>query len=308
MRRGQWLRRWRLGVSLIPLSLGVAAALLWQAGLFPNPVLTLRLRADVGTLLLVLGTMLTLLGLPAAVVAVTAARRRDRDLEAAHSACTDDRRCFLQRLDHELKNPLTALRAGLANLASLPGGRERDAVHASIEAQVLRVNRLVSDLRKLVELEQRPAERVPVDIGELLAEATQLAHDVPGREATLNLPQAPWPLPPVLGDRDLLALACDNLLENACKFTRPGDAIEVRAFEDGQSVVIEVADTGPGIPTEDLPHVFDELYRGENARTIEGSGLGLALVRAVARHHNGVVSIRSRTGHGTAVTMRLPLA
>jgi len=115
-------------------------------------------------------------------------------------------------------------------------------------------------------------------------------------------------LPPVSGDRDLVFLACHNHLDNACKFSRPGDAIEVRASEDGHWVVVEVADTGPGILEGDLPHVLEELYRGENARGPDGSGLGLALVRAVARHHGGSVAVRSREGEGTAFTLRLPLA
>ncbi len=308
MSRGWWRGWWPLLVSLAPLGLGLLAALLWQAGLFPDPVLVLRLRADVGTLLLLAGVLLTLLALPAAAVGMHSARRRARDLDAARAACADDRRRFLRRLDHELKNPLTALRAGLANLSALSAGAERDAASASVEAQVARLSRLVADLRKLAELERHPLERTPVDVSQLLAEAVELARETPDRAITLTLPQAPWPLPPVPGDRDLLFLACYNLLDNACKFTHPGDAIEVRAFEDGRRVVIEVADTGPGIPEEDRPHVFEELYRGENARGVEGSGLGLALVRAVARHHGGNVAVRSREGEGTAVTLRLPLA
>ena len=308
MTRGWWHRWWPLLASLAPLGLGLLTALLWRAGLFPDPVLVLRLRADVGTLLLLAGALLTLLALPAAAVGMRGARRRTRDLEAARAACAGDRRRFLRRLDHELKNPLTALRAGLANLSALPAGAERDAARASVEAQVARLTRLVADLRKLAELERRPLEHTPVDVGQLLAEAVELTQETPDRAITLTLPQAPWPLPPVPGDRDLLFLACYNLLDNACKFTHPGDAIEVRAFEDGRRVVIEVADTGPGIPEEDRPHVFEELYRGENARGVEGSGLGLALVRAVARHHGGNVAVRSREGEGTAVTLRLPLA
>ena len=296
-----------MAASLAPLGLGLLAALLWQAGLFPDPVLTLRLRVDVGTLFLLTGALMTMLALPAAAVAVYAARRRTRDLGAARAAWVDDRRRFLRRLDHELKNPLTALRAGLTNLASLPDGAGRDAAEASVEAQLMRLNHLVGDLRKLVELEERPLERTPVDVGELLAEVVELARETADREVALTLPQAPWPLPPASGDRDLIFLASYNLVENACKFTRPGDAIEVRAFEDGRWIVVEVADTGPGIPEEDLPHVFEELYRGDNARGVEGSGLGLALVRAVARHHGGRVAVRSRKGEGTAFTLRLPL-
>lgn len=307
MRSKMWRRCWSVGLSLAPLGLGLLAALLWQADFFPNPVLRLRLRADLGMLLLLGGAALTLFSLPAALVGVIGARRRAREMEEAQAARADQRRRFLRRLDHELKNPLTALRAALANLVSLPDGPKRDAARASIETQFLRVNRLVSDLRKLAELEQRSLDRGPVDVGELLSEVV-LTVDATERELTLSLPQAPWPLPPVTGDRDLLFLAYYNLLENACKFTRPGDAIEVRAFEDDHWVIVEIADTGPGISDEDLPHIFEELYRGADSRGVEGSGLGLALVRTVARLHGGTAIVRSRAGEGTAITLRLPAA
>jgi two-component system OmpR family sensor kinase len=114
-------------------------------------------------------------------------------------------------------------------------------------------------------------------------------------------------LPAVLGDRDLLFLSIVNLLDNALKFTRPGDTIEVRAFEDRRSVVIEVADTGPGIPDDELPRVGEELYRGRAAHGVQGSGLGLALARAIVQRHGGAVIIRSRAGQGTVVTVRLPV-
>lgn len=303
--RSEW-HWWPLGVGLAPLGLGLVAALLWQNGLFPNPVLTLRFRVDVGTLLLIGGILLTLLAMPAAVAIVLTARRRIRALKAARADWAEDRRRFLRRLDHELKNPLTALRTGLTNLAAQPEGPRRDAAYASVESQLLRLIHLVGDLRKLVELERQTLERAPVDVGALLSEVVMVAREDAEQEIILTLPQAPWPPPPISGDQDLLFLACYNLVENACKFSRPGDVIEVRAFEDGRWVVIEVGDTGPGIPEQDLPHIFEELYRGKNARAVEGSGLGLALVQAVAQHHEGSVNVRSRAGEGTAVTLRLP--
>jgi two-component system OmpR family sensor kinase len=122
----------------------------------------------------------------------------------------------------------------------------------------------------------------------------------------LILPQAPWPLPSISGDGDLLLLAFLNLLDNAIKFSEPGDTIEVRASEDGRMVVVEVADTGPGIPEEELPYVWQELYRGQGARGIPGSGLGLALVRVIIERHGGQVNIRSRAEQGTIVIVRLP--
>jgi two-component system OmpR family sensor kinase len=96
-------------------------------------------------------------------------------------------------------------------------------------------------------------------------------------------------------------------LDNALKFTQPADTIELRASEAEQVVVIEIADTGDGIPAEEIPRVWDELYRGQGAKSQPGSGLGLSLVRAIVNRHGGQVTIRSRPRQGTVVTMRLPV-
>jgi two-component system OmpR family sensor kinase len=136
-----------------------------------------------------------------------------------------------------------------------------------------------------------------------------MAQEQPGadqRHLHLSIPQAPWPLPKIQGDPDLLLLAVHNLMDNALKFSRPGDTLELHAFEDGAEIVIEVADTGPGIPEDEQPHVWEELYRGVGGRGIPGSGLGLALVRAIAERHNGRATLRSRLGQGTVFTLRLP--
>jgi len=100
-----------------------------------------------------------------------------------------------------------------------------------------------------------------------------------------------------------------NLIENALKFTCSEDTVEVRALEDEKMIVIEVADSGPGIPPEELPKIFEELYRGSNARGIEGSGLGLALVQRIVALHKGQVKVRSHQEdpHGTVFTVRLPV-
>jgi len=226
-------------------------------------------------------------------------------LQAAH-----DRRRFLQRLDHELKNPLTAILAGLANVGAARSVDTHTAALNSVAAQVQRLRRLVAELRKLSDLETREFDFAPCDLAMVLSEAFDVIREQPhvkGRRLNLSLPQAPWPLPMVSGDHDLLFLAVHNLLDNAAKFSQGEDTIELRAFEDGDQVVIEVADTGPGIPEGELPHVWEELYRGEGARGIPGSGLGLALVRAIVQRHQGMVTVRSRSGQGTVFTMRLPL-
>ena len=298
MKRRYWL------LSLIPLGLGLIPAVYFWFISAHNPVAFLRI--DLGTLALLLG-----LGLSAILGAVIALRKVwEQRRQALFAQAADERRRFLRRLDHELKNPLTAIRAGLANLAGSPSESARQEALLSVDAQAQRLSRLAADLRKLAELEIRLVEHAPVDIPALLQEVFTLAQDQPGaseRRLSLSIPKAPWPLPKVSGDSDLLFLAVHNLLENALKFSRPGDTVELHAFEDGTSLLIEIADTGPGIPAEEQPHVFEELYRGEAGRGIPGSGLGLALVRAIAERHNGQVSLRSRPGQGTVFTLRLPV-
>lgn len=278
-------------------------------GVLPNPIL--RLRVDLAALAALVGVGLSaLLALGLVLCGWWMGRvRRETSVQVRTQAAADRRR-FLRRLDHELKNPLTAIRAGLANLGETSNLEFRREALTSVEAETLRLSRLTADLRKLAELETRSLERGPVHLAELLQEALSLAQEQPQaqtRHLTLTLPQAPWPLPLVSGDWDLLFLAVFNLLDNALKFTQPGDTVEVRAFEDGATVVLEVADTGPGIPRAELPYVWQELYRGQGARGIRGSGLGLALVQAIVERHGGQTNLRSRAGQGTVVTLRLPV-
>jgi two-component system, OmpR family, sensor kinase len=276
---------------------------LW-IGLFPDVIF--RLRIDLGNILLFLGLLTA-----AAWAGMIFTWRRSQELSILNVTfeAADEKRRFLRRLDHELKNPLTAIRAGLANLAETHLDEMQRQALSSVEAQTLRLSRLSSDLRKLAELEARPLERTAVNVDELLHETFALAQDQPNaayRELKLTLPQAPWPLPSIQGDRDLLFLAVHNLLDNAIKFTQPGSKIEMRGFEDGSSLVIEVADTGLGISEDELAHIGEELYRARGARGIPGNGLGLALVHSIINLHGGKVSVRSREGKGTVVTLKLP--
>jgi two-component system, OmpR family, sensor kinase len=272
------------------------------------PTFAVRVQAGLGALLLMLGVLLGGLGLGGWAVAWTWRRAtrlavvRERDTQASVH------RRFIRRLDHELKNPLTAITLALANLAEAAPDGSAGSLH-NIGRQVDRLSGLANDLRKLADLEARDIERARVDLAEVVEEAVALARAGPRaeqREVVASVQRVPWAPPPVLGDRDLLVLALYNLLDNALKFSRPGGTVEIRARDDGQIAVIEVADTGSGIRDDDLPHVTEELYRGQTSHAVEGSGLGLALVDRVARVHGGTLVIASRPDQGTVVALRIP--
>jgi two-component system, OmpR family, sensor kinase len=295
----------------LPLLLGGLIPLLALAFSLPIPVLVFRV--DTATVVFAIGALLTLI----AAGTYLGAWLRDRQArwEAQQMAAEAERSRirFMRRLDHEIKNPLTGLQVALTNLreSQVPGERERAAVNANHAVE--RLSRLLTDLRKLSDLAERPAERLRVDIPQLLQEmieAAQLQPAYGARQINLTVARVPRRLPAVMGDRDLLGLAIYNLLENALKFTSAEDAVEVRALEDGRAIIVEVADTGPGIAPEDLRSIFEELYRGTNARGIEGSGLGLALARRIVELHGGEISVRTRRAEprGTVFTLRLPIS
>lgn len=298
-----------LFVSL-PLLLGALVSILAQA--FWQPVPLLVFKIDVGMVAFVFGLFLTLLLVTFVIGAWRKEGQAKRVIAEALNQSEEGRIRFMRRLDHEIKNPLTALRTALVNVRESKAEDERQRAADNAGRAVGQMIRLLSDLRKLSDLGERPLERLPVDVPALLQEMVDAARFLPayqGREVNLLIAKIPSPFPPVTGDRDLLALALYNLVENALKFTSGEQAVEVRALEDGKAIVIEIADSGPGIPDDELARIFEELYRGANARGIEGSGLGLALVQRIVELHGGQVEVRSRQDdlHGTVFTLRLPV-
>jgi two-component system OmpR family sensor kinase len=315
-------RSWIVWV-LLPIGVGLLFSLL--AGLFLPTVIPFLASLDMGFAGFVFGMSIRdsrlvafLLGFFVTLVILSIRYWDKRHTSQAQTMYADylqnereNRRKFMRRLDHEIKNPLTGLRAALVNLKEEKTDEERQRAVGNANRAVERLIRLLTDLRKLSDLEERSIERFPVDVPELLDDVVTAARVIPayeGREISLLVPKVPSPFPTITGDRDLLLLAVYNLVENALKFTSTEDSVEVRAMEDGRSIVIEVADSGAGIPAEDLASIFEELYRGSNARGTEGSGLGLALVNRIALLHGGGVGVRSSQvdPRGTVFTLRLP--
>lgn len=299
-RRGPHVLRLSL-LAAAPLLAGLATSLLWRL-LAPGRELIATLAlpwlpAAAGAVLTALAVVVLLGAIP---LRRAAARGHQRELEAQE----ERHRRLLRRLDHELKNPVQGIRAAVADE---PSEHQR----ASIDAQARRLTGLLADLRRIGEVEHTALELTAVDVPALLEEALAGLEDAPGggeRRLSLSVPRAPRPLPAVRADEDLLFLAVTNVLGNALKYSAPGDAIEVRARQDGDAVVLEIADTGRGIAPEHHDLVWEELGRAPDARDVPGSGLGLPMVRAILQRHGGAAHLESWPGEGSTVILRLPVA
>lgn len=216
------------------------------------------------------------------------------------------RRHLAADVAHELRTPLSALQAGLEELRD--GLAEPDLARlAALHDQALRLGRIVGDLAELAAAESaalslRPA---PVDLGELAA-AVLADRDPELRAAGVKV-HADLPSGVVVnGDSGRLHQALGNILANTARYCRPGDSVTVEVRAEREAAVVDIADTGPGIPSADLPHVFDRLWRGQGSGRVSGSGIGLAVVRELITAHGGTVSVESDGTAGTRFTIRLP--
>ena len=304
------MKRFKFVLPFVPLILGALALTFLPILITPEIVISFRL--GLGAVLFFIGLLITLWIQALAIVDSFREKKARAEINSAIREYEEGHRRFIRRLDHELKNPLMSLQASLENLQVATELHARRKAETNIQRALERLAHLLRDLRKLSELEENSLEREPVDIPELLAEILEVVRSTPGREGrqiNLLVTQVPMPPPPVMGDRDLLGLSLFNLLDNALKFTVQNEAVEIRVRDNSRAVVIEVADGGSGIHPEEHQKVFEELYRGENARAVEGSGLGLSFVQRIIALHHGELTLRSRQDeqHGTIFTVRLPV-
>jgi len=218
-----------------------------------------------------------------------------------------DRRDLIAMVSHELRTPITALQANLENIVD--GVTEADdTVLATMLTQTERLGRLVSQLLDLSRLESgaTPLSLESVDVASLGREAS--------REIALHRPDQLIEIvvdPPdltVMADRERLHQVLANLLDNATRFSPPGEAVTLRGSQRGSDVRIEVIDLGPGIPEGDAVRIFERYQRGSHVRSTEsgGTGLGLAIAQWVVELHAGSITAQPGEPHGCRIELDLP--
>jgi two-component system phosphate regulon sensor histidine kinase PhoR len=220
---------------------------------------------------------------------------------------------FVNKVSHELRTPLTSIRMFVETiqLGRLQDPqRQREALEIVAE-ETARLSALINRLLDWARMEsgRRTYELTRQPLGPILDAAMQafepqmLHHEV---ELTREIPPR---LPAVMADRAALSEAILNLLNNAYKYTGPDKRIRLSARVQGPIVTISVSDNGPGIPPRDLKHVFDKFYRAADplSRTIEGTGLGLAMVKHIVIGHGGKVAAESEPGQGATFHLILPV-
>ncbi|MQY19423.1 Adaptive-response sensory-kinase SasA [Nocardia sp. RB20] len=224
-------------------------------------------------------------------------------------------RRFVADASHELRTPLTTIQ-GFAELYRQGAVPEPELLMDRIERESKRMGLLVEDLLMLARLDaQRPLERRPVD---LLAIGSDTVHNLRALDATKHPDGPPRPIDleirsgegtlEVSGDEARLRQVLGNLAGNALVHTPAGTAVTVRLTPAEHEVLMEVVDTGPGLPPAEAERIFERFYRTDTSRSRDsgGTGLGLSIVQALVASHGGTVSVDSVLGEGTTFTVRLP--
>jgi PAS domain S-box-containing protein len=248
-----------------------------------------------------------LVSISALIAEVLERRRAEADAERLKNE-------FFALVSHELRTPLTSIIGYLELILEEEAGEvapEQRRFLGVIERNARRLLRLVGDLLFVAQFEagKLSLEHGTVDLEAVTREAVEAARPRAAR-VDVELEAQTEPLPPIDGDRDRLGQVVDNLISNALKFTPASGRVSVRALERDGRAVVEVQDTGMGIPEDEQARLFERFYRTASAteRSIPGIGLGLSICRAIAEGHGGTIRVASEEGRGTTFTVELPLS
>jgi len=231
----------------------------------------------------------------------------NQTLERLEALFTSQQR-LLADVSHELRTPLTVIKGNVDLMRRMK--RLDDESLTSIDQEAGRLTRLVGGLLLLAQAESGRLTLVekPVELDLLVTEVFQEMSILAGGKLHVHLNEIDQVL--VTGDRDRLKQVLINLVANAIQYTPPGGEVFLSLEKIGEQARIICRDTGPGIPAEDLPHIFDRFYRAEKSRTrgkATGFGLGLSIANWIVERHSGRIEVNSKEGQGTSFAIWLPV-
>jgi len=264
-------------------------------------------------MLLISGAALSLETLEAIGGLVSVSLDRDQALEAVTrgEAAKESERLrslMIDSITHELRTPLTSIKAAATTLLlpqSLDAEESRELLTV-IDEESDRLNRLVSEAVEMAQLDTQEVHMTfaPVQVRAMVDRAVEtLANLLEGREVTVRLAK----LPAVMADADFVEKVLGNLLENAAKYSPAGSPIFISAERRGEMVQVSVADRGTGVDLSEQGLIFERFYRAQGGST-SGTGMGLAISRAIIEAHHGVLSVTSQLGEGSVFSFTLPVA
>ena len=213
---------------------------------------------------------------------------------AALARSKDEQQRLVQDAGHELRTPLTSVRTNIDTLRRYPTmpDRDRDAILADLHAETEELTDLVNEIVAVATGDKADEPAEPFDLADVVTDVAARYGRRTGRTISVTAE-----VTPVVAQRGAMHRALSCLLDNAMKFDATGGPIEVTL----RGRTVEVADRGSGIPDAELPLVFERFHRADAARTLPGSGLGLSIVREIARRHGGEAHARNRDGGGAVV-------
>jgi two-component system phosphate regulon sensor histidine kinase PhoR len=221
------------------------------------------------------------------------------------------RRELIGNISHEFRTPLAGIKAMVETLQDGADDDKKAAEDflAKIATEVDRLTQMVAELTELTRIETGKAELMlePVNLNLLIEDVvTQLNPQVERQKLSVDRTFF-TDLPLIQADKTRVRQALVNLVHNAIKFTEPGGKITVMTRVEGNSVTVDISDTGMGIPKSNLPHVFERFYKGDRARSGGGTGMGLAIAKHVIEAHGGSIRVQSEEGKGSTFSFDLPL-
>ena len=223
---------------------------------------------------------------------------------------TSQRR-FIADVSHELRTPLTVIKGEVSLMRKI--GQVDEESLTSVEGEINRLTRMVGDLLLLAQAEsgRLPMDMRSVELDTILLEVFQQMRTLAGEKVQLHIGEIDQVQ--ITGDRDRLKQVLVNLVGNAIQYTPAGGSVTLSLQKTDEQARLIVRDTGPGIPAQDLPHIFERFYRGERSRKRTGGaqssgfGLGLSIAYWIVRNHGGSIEVDSSEGKGTTFCIWLPI-